>query len=35
MGYDITADKLFDFSLLEEVYKENPDLKVQFTIPTS
>ena len=35
MGYDITADKLFDLSLLEEVYKENPDLKTTFTIPTS
>ena len=35
MGYDITADKLFDMSLLEEVYKENPDLKGTFTIPTS
>jgi len=35
MGYDITADKLFDLSLLDEVYKENPDLKTTFTIPTS
>jgi ABC-type nitrate/sulfonate/bicarbonate transport system substrate-binding protein len=35
MGYTITADKLFDLSLLEEVYKENPDLKTSFTIPTS
>ncbi len=26
-GVDITADKLFDFSILEEVYKDNPDLK--------
>jgi len=34
MGYTITADKLFDLSLLEEVYKENPDLKVKFTIPS-
>jgi len=34
MGYTITADKLFDLSLLEEVYKENPDLKVSFTIPS-
>ena len=35
MGYTITADKLFDLTLLEEVYKENPDLKVSFTIPTA
>ncbi|GAA2749272.1 ABC transporter substrate-binding protein [Amnibacterium kyonggiense] len=34
MGYDITADKLFDLSLLDEVYKENPDLKTTFTIPS-
>lgn len=26
-GYTITADKLFDMSLLKEVYDENPDLK--------
>jgi ABC-type nitrate/sulfonate/bicarbonate transport system substrate-binding protein len=26
-GIKITADKLFDLSVLEEVYKENPDLK--------
>jgi ABC-type nitrate/sulfonate/bicarbonate transport system substrate-binding protein len=26
-GLSITAEKLFDFSLLNEVYKENPDLK--------
>jgi ABC-type nitrate/sulfonate/bicarbonate transport system substrate-binding protein len=35
MGYDITAEKLFDLSLLDEVYKENPDLKTTFTIPSS
>ncbi|MFD1720039.1 ABC transporter substrate-binding protein [Amnibacterium endophyticum] len=35
MGYTITADKLFDLSLLEEVYKENPDLKTTFDIPTA
>ena len=35
MGYDITADKLFDLTLLEEVYKENPDLKTTFTIPAA
>jgi ABC-type nitrate/sulfonate/bicarbonate transport system substrate-binding protein len=34
MGYDITADKLFDMSLIEEVYKENPSLKTTFTIPS-
>jgi ABC-type nitrate/sulfonate/bicarbonate transport system substrate-binding protein len=34
MGYTITADKLFDLSLLEEVYKENPSLKTMFTIPS-
>ena len=26
-GIDITADKLFDLSVLDEVYEENPDLK--------
>jgi hypothetical protein len=25
-GIDVTADQLFDMSLLTEVYKENPDL---------
>ncbi|WP_375388990.1 ABC transporter substrate-binding protein [uncultured Amnibacterium sp.] len=35
MGTEITADKLFDLSLLTEVYKENPDLITAFTIPTS
>lgn len=35
MGYEITADKLFDLSLIEEVYKENPSLKTTFTIPAS
>jgi ABC-type nitrate/sulfonate/bicarbonate transport system substrate-binding protein len=34
MGVKISADKLFDLSLLEEVYKENPDLKTTFTIPS-
>lgn len=34
MGYTITADKLFDLSLIEAVHKENPDLKTQFTIPS-
>jgi ABC-type nitrate/sulfonate/bicarbonate transport system substrate-binding protein len=35
MGYDITADKLFDMSLIDEVYKENPSLKTTFTIPAA
>ena len=35
MGYTITADKLFDLSLLKEVYEENPDLKTTFTIPSA
>jgi hypothetical protein len=26
-GYTITADQLFDMSLLKEVYEENPELK--------
>lgn len=26
-GYDTTADKIFDMSLIQEVYKENPGLK--------
>lgn len=34
MGVKITADQLFDLSLLEEVYKENPDLKTTFPIPS-
>lgn len=35
MGTDITADQLFDLSLLDEVYQEHPELKTQFTIPTA
>ncbi|ARC57947.1 Putative thiamine biosynthesis protein [Frondihabitans sp. 762G35] len=35
MGTTITADKLFDMSIIEEVYKENPDLITTFTIPTA
>ncbi len=35
MGYTITADKLFDLSLINEVYKENPSLKTTFTIPAA
>jgi len=30
-GVDIAQDKLFDMSLIDEVYKDNPELK---TIPT-
>jgi hypothetical protein len=26
-GYEITADQLFDMSLLKEVYDEHPELK--------
>jgi hypothetical protein len=26
-GYEITAEQLFDMSLIQEVYAENPDLK--------
>jgi hypothetical protein len=26
-GYSITAEQLFDLTLLAEVYAENPDLK--------
>ncbi|GAA4684816.1 ABC transporter substrate-binding protein [Frondihabitans cladoniiphilus] len=33
LGTSLTASKLFDLTLLEEVYKENPDLIV--TLPTS
>lgn len=33
MGTNITADKLFDMSIIKEVYKENPDLITSFTIP--
>jgi ABC-type nitrate/sulfonate/bicarbonate transport system substrate-binding protein len=35
MGTKITADKLFDMSLIKEVYKENPDLITTFTIPSA
>jgi ABC-type nitrate/sulfonate/bicarbonate transport system substrate-binding protein len=35
MGYPVKADDLFDLSLLDEVYKENPDLKVTITAPTN
>ena len=35
LGTKITAKKLFDLSLLDEVYKENPDLIVSFDIPKS
>ena len=35
MGTTITAEKLFDLTLINEVFKENPALKVKFTVPTS
>ncbi|MFT4263962.1 MAG: ABC transporter substrate-binding protein [Nocardioides sp.] len=35
MGTDISADDLFDLSILEEIYKENPDLITTFTIPSA
>ncbi|WP_228514616.1 ABC transporter substrate-binding protein [Frondihabitans sp. VKM Ac-2883] len=35
MGTDITAEKLFDLTLINEVYKENPELITTFTIPTA
>ena len=28
MGIDVTAEQLFDLTLLNEVYEENPDLIV-------
>jgi len=34
MGYSIKAADLFDLSILDEVYKEDPSLKVAFTIPS-
>ncbi|MCU1480709.1 MAG: transporter substrate-binding protein [Subtercola sp.] len=35
MGTTVTADQLFDMSLIKEVYAENPDLITTFTIPTA
>ncbi|WP_253201948.1 ABC transporter substrate-binding protein [Subtercola sp. PAMC28395] len=35
MGTVITADQLFDMSLLKEVYAEHPELITTFTIPTA
>ena len=35
MGTDVSADDLFDLSLIKEVYEENPDLVTTFTIPTA
>jgi len=35
MGYTITADKLFDLSIIKEVYKENPELITKFEIPAA
>jgi hypothetical protein len=34
-GIDITQDKLFDMSVLSEVYDENPDLKTSPVSPAS
>ena len=34
-GIDITADKLFDTSVIDEVYKENPELKTSPVNPTT
>ncbi|TIH35181.1 ABC transporter substrate-binding protein [Subtercola vilae] len=35
MGTVITADQLFDMSLIKEVYAEHPELIQSFTIPTA
>jgi len=35
MGTDVSADDLFDLSIIDEVYAENPDLITTFTIPTA
>jgi hypothetical protein len=35
MGTDVSADDLFDLSIITEVYEENPDLITTFTIPTA
>lgn len=35
MGTKITADKLYDMSIIKEVYKENPSLITTFTIPSA
>jgi len=34
-GIDITADKLFDTSVIDEIYKENPELKTSPVNPTT
>lgn len=34
MGTNVPASKVFDLSLIKEVFEENPSLKVQFTIPS-
>ncbi len=34
-GIDITQDKLFDMSVIGEVYDENPDLKTSPVNPTT
>ena len=35
MGYSLAADDLFDLTLLKEVYREHPALKVPLTPPTA
>jgi ABC-type nitrate/sulfonate/bicarbonate transport system substrate-binding protein len=35
MGTTVTAEQLFDLSLIKEVYQENPELKTAFTIPAA
>ncbi|KQM24098.1 MULTISPECIES: ABC transporter substrate-binding protein [Frigoribacterium] len=35
MGTDVSADDLFDLSIIKEVYEENPDLVTTFEIPTA
>ncbi|WP_022881147.1 ABC transporter substrate-binding protein [Gryllotalpicola ginsengisoli] len=35
MGVTTTADKLFDTSIIDEVYKENPDLIVSLPVPSA
>lgn len=34
LGTDISKDKLFDLSLMQEIYAENPDLIPGFTVPS-
>lgn len=34
MGYNLDANKLYDLSLIKEVYQEHPELKAPITAPT-